>query len=73
MLGKDLEESILGVNARWENEVRKSYCSGGNQNDRWGTKEYKYPQIQNNNGHISKSGTSEKNLETSKLWNLCWL
>jgi hypothetical protein len=32
-----------------------------------GTKGYKYPQIQNSNGHISKFGTSKKNLGTSKL------
>jgi hypothetical protein len=33
----------------------------------WGTKGYKYPQIQNSNGYISKFGTFEKNLETSNL------
>jgi hypothetical protein len=37
------------------------------ENDRWGAKGYKYPQIQNSNGHISKFGTSKKNLGTSKL------
>jgi hypothetical protein len=40
---------------------------GRRENDRWGTKEYKYPQIQNSNSHISKSRTSKKNLGTSKL------
>jgi hypothetical protein len=40
---------------------------GRREDDRWGTKEYKYPQIQNSNDHISKFGTSEKNLGTSKL------
>jgi hypothetical protein len=28
MLGKDLEESRFGVNARWENEAWTGYCSG---------------------------------------------
>jgi hypothetical protein len=28
MLGKDLEESRFGVNARWENEARTGYYSG---------------------------------------------
>jgi predicted membrane-bound dolichyl-phosphate-mannose-protein mannosyltransferase len=31
----------------------------------WGTKGYKYPQIQNSNGYILEFGTSEKNLGTS--------
>jgi hypothetical protein len=44
---------------------------GRRENDRWGTKEYKYPQIKNNNGHISKSRTSEKNLGTFQTLNLC--
>jgi hypothetical protein len=33
------------------------------ENDRWGTKGYKYPQIQNSNGHISKSKPPRKILE----------
>jgi predicted membrane-bound dolichyl-phosphate-mannose-protein mannosyltransferase len=37
------------------------------EEDRWGTRGYKYPQIQNNNGYISEFGTSEKNLGTSDL------
>jgi hypothetical protein len=37
------------------------------ENDCWGTKGYKYRQIENINDHISKFGTSEKNLGTSKL------
>jgi hypothetical protein len=40
---------------------------GKREDDRWGTKGYKYPQIQNSNGYVSKFGTSEKNLETSNL------
>jgi hypothetical protein len=39
---------------------------GRRDKDRWGTKEYEYPQIQSINGHISKFKTSVKNLETSK-------
>jgi hypothetical protein len=35
--------------------------------DRWGTRGYKYPQIQNSNSYISGFGTSEKNLGTSDL------
>jgi hypothetical protein len=35
--------------------------------DRWGTKGYKYSQIQNSNGYISEFGTSEKILGTSDL------
>jgi predicted membrane-bound dolichyl-phosphate-mannose-protein mannosyltransferase len=35
--------------------------------NRWGTKGYKYPQIQNSNDYISEFGTSEKNLGTSDL------
>jgi hypothetical protein len=68
MLGKDLEESRLGVNAWWENEVRTAYCAGEEEDNRWGTKGYKYPQIQNSNGYIPEFGTSEKNLGTSDLW-----
>jgi hypothetical protein len=38
---------------------------GKRENSRWGTKGYKYPQIQNSNGYIPEFGTSEKNLGTS--------
>jgi predicted membrane-bound dolichyl-phosphate-mannose-protein mannosyltransferase len=37
------------------------------EEDRWGTRGYKYPQIQNSNGYIPEFGTSEKNLGTSDL------
>jgi predicted membrane-bound dolichyl-phosphate-mannose-protein mannosyltransferase len=40
---------------------------GKEEDNRWGTKGYKYPQIKNSNGYISKFGTSEKNLGTSNL------
>jgi hypothetical protein len=39
--------------------------------NRWGTKGYKYPQIQNSNGYILEFGTSEKNFGISDLSNLC--
>ena len=47
-------------------ELESVTVRGRRADDRWGTKGYKYPQIQNCNGHISKSGTSEKNLGTSE-------
>jgi hypothetical protein len=37
------------------------------EDNRWGTKGYKYPQIQNSNGYIPEFGTSERNLRTSDL------
>jgi hypothetical protein len=37
------------------------------EDNRWGAKGYKYTHIHNSNGHISKFGTSEKNLGTSNL------
>jgi hypothetical protein len=40
---------------------------GRRENNRWGTKGYKYPQIQNSNNYISKFGTSKKNLGNSNL------
>jgi hypothetical protein len=40
---------------------------GEEEDSRWGTKGYKYPQIQNSNGYIPEFGTSEKNLGTSDL------
>jgi hypothetical protein len=48
-------------------KLERVIVRGRRENDRWETKEYEYPQIQNSNGHISKFGTSEKNLGTSKL------
>jgi hypothetical protein len=35
---------------------------GEEEDNRWGTKGYKYPQIQNSNGYIPEFETSEKNL-----------
>jgi hypothetical protein len=35
------------------------------EDNRWGTKGYKYPQIQNSNGYVPEFGTSKKNLGTS--------
>jgi hypothetical protein len=40
---------------------------GKEEDNRWGTKGYKYPQIQNSNGYIPEFGTSEKNLGTFDL------
>jgi hypothetical protein len=40
---------------------------GEEENNRWGAKGYKYPQIQNSNDYIPEFGTSEKNLGTSDL------
>jgi hypothetical protein len=54
MLGERMRLAIVTVQGRRED-------------DRWGAKGYKYPQIQNSNGHISKFRTSEKTLKTSKL------
>jgi hypothetical protein len=54
---------MLGERMRLERDTVR----GRRENDRWRTKEYKYPHIQNSNGHISKFGASEKNLGTSKL------
>jgi hypothetical protein len=45
----------------------------GEEDSRWGTKGYKYPQIQNSNGYIPEFGTSEKNLGTSDFGKLCKL
>jgi hypothetical protein len=47
-------------------KLERVTVQGRRENDHWGTKGYKYPQIQNNNGYISKFKTSEKNLKTSK-------
>jgi predicted membrane-bound dolichyl-phosphate-mannose-protein mannosyltransferase len=40
---------------------------GEEEDNCWGTKGYKYPQIQNSNGYIPEFGTSEKNLGTFDL------
>jgi predicted membrane-bound dolichyl-phosphate-mannose-protein mannosyltransferase len=49
------------------NKLERFTVRGEEEDNRWGTKGYKYPQIQNSNGYISKFGTSEKNLGTSNL------
>jgi predicted membrane-bound dolichyl-phosphate-mannose-protein mannosyltransferase len=49
------------------NELERFSVRGQGESSRWGTKGYKYPQIQNSNGYISEFGTSEKNLRTSDL------
>jgi predicted membrane-bound dolichyl-phosphate-mannose-protein mannosyltransferase len=49
------------------NELERCSVRGQGESSRWGTKGYKYPQIQNSNGYISEFGTSEKNLRTSDL------
>jgi hypothetical protein len=50
-----------------ENELEPCSVQREEENSRWGTKGYKYPQIQNSNGYIPEFGTSEKNLGTSDL------
>jgi hypothetical protein len=50
-----------------ENELEQRSVQGEEEDSRWGTKGYKYPQIQNSNGYIPEFGTSEKNLGTSDL------
>jgi hypothetical protein len=47
--------------------LERRTVQGEEEDNRWGTKGYKYPQIQNSNGYISEFGTSEKNLGTSDL------
>jgi hypothetical protein len=42
-----------------------AFCEGEEEDNRWGTMGYKYPQIQNSNDYIPEFGTSEKNLGTS--------
>jgi hypothetical protein len=49
------------------NELEQCSVQGQRENSRWGTKGYKYPQIQNSNDYIPEFGTSEKNLGTSDL------
>jgi hypothetical protein len=48
-------------------ELEPRSVQGQEENSRWGTKGYKYRQIQNSNGYIPEFGTSEKNLRTSDL------
>lgn len=52
---------MQGERKQWE---RRSVPEEEEDN-RWGTVGYKYPQIQNSNGYIPEFGTSEKNLGTS--------
>jgi hypothetical protein len=40
---------------------------GRRENDCWGSKGYKYPQIQNSNGHISKSEPPRKSRNLQPL------
>jgi hypothetical protein len=47
------------------NELERHSVLGQGEDSRWGTKGYKYPQIQNSNGYIPEFGTSDKNLGTS--------
>jgi hypothetical protein len=49
------------------NKLERFTVRGEEEDNRWGTMGYKYPQIQNSNGYISKFETSEKNLITSNL------
>jgi hypothetical protein len=47
---------MLGERMRLERRT----VQGEEADNRWGTKGYKYPQIQNSNGYIPEFGTSEK-------------
>jgi predicted membrane-bound dolichyl-phosphate-mannose-protein mannosyltransferase len=49
------------------NKLELFTVRGKEEDNYWGTKGYKYPQIQNSNSYISKFGTSEKNLRTSNF------
>jgi predicted membrane-bound dolichyl-phosphate-mannose-protein mannosyltransferase len=49
------------------NKLELFTVRGNEEDNYWGTKGYKYPQIQNSNSYISKFGTSEKNLRTSNF------
>jgi predicted membrane-bound dolichyl-phosphate-mannose-protein mannosyltransferase len=44
------------------NKLESFTIRGEEEDNRWGTKGYKYPQIQNSNSYISKFGTFEENL-----------
>jgi predicted membrane-bound dolichyl-phosphate-mannose-protein mannosyltransferase len=48
-------------------KLERHTVQGEEEGNRWGTKGYKYPQIQNSNDYISEFGTSKKNLGTSDL------
>jgi hypothetical protein len=47
--------------------LERRSVQGEEEDNRWGTKGYKYPQIQNSNGYIPEFGTSEKSRGTSDL------
>jgi hypothetical protein len=47
------------------NRLQRRSVQKEEEGNRWGTKGYKYPQIQNSSGYIPEFGTSEKNLGTS--------
>jgi hypothetical protein len=47
--------------------LERRTVQGEEEDNRWWTKGYKYPQIQNSNNYIPEFGTSEKNLGTSDL------
>jgi hypothetical protein len=47
--------------------LERRTVQGEEEDNHWGTKGYKYPQIQNSIGYISEFGISEKNLGTSDL------
>jgi predicted membrane-bound dolichyl-phosphate-mannose-protein mannosyltransferase len=49
------------------NTLQRFTVRAREEEDRGGTRGYKYPQIQNSNGYIPEFGTSEKNLGTSGL------
>ena len=76
MQGKDLEGSRFGVNAWRERESLEGVTvRGEEEDDRWGTKGYKYPQIWNYNGQIQKSEPPRKsseplNFEKDANWSL---
>jgi hypothetical protein len=55
----------VGVNA-WERRgANATVWRREEEGNRWETRRYKYPQIQNNNGYFQKSGTSGLDLGTS--------
>jgi hypothetical protein len=47
------------------NRLERRSVQQEEEGSRWGTKGYKYPQIQNSNGYNPEFRTSEKNLGTS--------
>jgi hypothetical protein len=42
------------------NTLQRFTVRAREEEDHWGTRGYKYPQIQNNNSYIPEFGTSEK-------------